>query len=1253
MAYICSGCNSEYQSERGLEWHQGRCEDFLSNDIAIYTIPNALQKFEEKRARKRRKLEEAKKPQELETEILYAQPQNVVEEAEIPLMQLAESTELPLPEPLAEQVPEIGPNGRVVQKKRLTWKLLQQLPAAPTPIPEPAPPADPMHPALVPPSAILQSSWKPALTTVPNSFGLYREYNTIPTHNPDDTTCLQDLVDNVSENYSKPCPQTSNHLISLGGATAGSSSFFPFQNSTTFGLMDWLWTGSAMKSISEMKKLVDFLKSDAFKPEDLQNFDIRAETAKLDQYLDGPPASSSCEVGPQPSCYPKDHWRESGVQIQVPDGQPHPLGSDIPTFTVPGLFHRSIVEVIKSTFSDSASHSFHYTPFKSFWHSDSGNAESRPQTQRLYDELYSSNAMIDAHTKLQQQPPEPGCSLEKVVAGMMLWSDSTHLANFGTASLWPIYLYFGNQSKFVRGKPNAAACHHIAYIPKLPPNFLDFYLELTGNGPSEDVLTHCRRELMHAVWALLLDEEFMHAYKHGIVIECPDDYPEKVLLATIRNFGSCPCPRCLVPKTKIPDIGKVYDNLQRQQTHRTDNSSQRFDITRAREYIFTDGKGVKSTYVEGILEPKSLVPTKNAFSQLSKFGFNFYDMLVPDFMHEFELGVWKSFFIHLVRIMVAEGTVQELNQRYRQVPTFGRSTIRKFTENASAMKKMAARNYEDLLQCALPVFDGLFVTSEHDKDISSLLFTLAEWHCLAKLRMHTETTIGLLEQCTTSLGTQLRRFERHICPCFDTRELPREEAARHRRQARKAAANGNPSEETASATKTPPKRKAFNLFTIKLHALGDYVKTIKTFGTTDSYSTQPGELEHRRVKRFYARTNKNGAVRQMTRLERRENILVRSKRRHEKSKSCKNKANSYHALGFADSEALPYTPPEFHHHVSTSRNFPVHIETFLASTSKTDPAIKNFIPKLQEHLLGRTLHPTWSGDGNEFTDDERGKIFIVNMRMFHHKVMRINYTGYDVRLGQDSINSRNHADIMILSRNNDGHPFEYGRVISVFHVEVIHNVEGAGPSIPVSKEVLWVHWFKRDASYRAGFKQKRLHRLEFLPSNNPAAFGFLDPDEVIRAVHLIPSFRYGTTKSLLRGESLARAPGEIDDWRFVDRDMYMRYAGGGVGHYKVDLNDVPILNSEPRLDEAADPPADPTVVGEELDEEERGDEEFENREEEERPESDKEEFPEEQQAGLKDGKLNGMDDMGAEDGEGNYLDPEDDEGGPLIRKMYK
>ena len=82
------------------------------------------------------------------------------------------------------------------------------------------------------------------------------------------------------------------------------------------------------------------------------------------------------------------------------------------------------------------------------------------------------------------------------------------------------------------------------------------------------------------------------------------------------------------------------------------------------------------------------------------FGFDFHTMLVVDFMHEFELGVWKALFKHLIRILFASGgsAISNLNERYRAVPTFGRSTIRRFTENASAMKKLAARNYEDLLQ---------------------------------------------------------------------------------------------------------------------------------------------------------------------------------------------------------------------------------------------------------------------------------------------------------------------------------------------------------------------------------------------------------------------------------------------------------------------------------------------------------------------------------------------------------------------------
>jgi hypothetical protein len=43
---------------------------------------------------------------------------------------------------------------------------------------------------------------------------------------------------------------------------------------------------------------------------------------------------------------------------------------------------------------------------------------------------------------------------------------------------------------------------------------------------------------------------------------------------------------------------------------------------------------------------------QNAFSQvLFKFGFDCFKMLAVDLLHEFELGVWKDFLIHIIRIL--------------------------------------------------------------------------------------------------------------------------------------------------------------------------------------------------------------------------------------------------------------------------------------------------------------------------------------------------------------------------------------------------------------------------------------------------------------------------------------------------------------------------------------------------------------------------------------------------------------------------
>jgi hypothetical protein len=119
----------------------------------------------------------------------------------------------------------------------------------------------------------------------------------------------------------------------------------------------------------------------------------------------------------------------------------------------------------------------------------------------------------------------------------------------------------------------------------------------------------------------------------------------------------------------------------------------------------------------------------------------------------------------------------------------------------------------------------------------SLLFTLAEWHALAKLRLHTDSTLDLLGNVTRELGQQARRFQAFTCSAFDTKELPKEAVRGRRRRAKR---DGNQASSSATVTeKAMPKKKTLNLFTYKWHALADYVKTIQFFGTSDSYSTQP------------------------------------------------------------------------------------------------------------------------------------------------------------------------------------------------------------------------------------------------------------------------------------------------------------------------------------------------------------------------------------------------------------------------------
>ena len=132
-------------------------------------------------------------------------------------------------------------------------------------------------------------------------------------------------------------------------------------------------------------------------------------------------------------------------------------------------------------------------------------------------------------------------------------------------------------------------------------------------------------------------------------------------------------------------------------------------------------------------------------------------------------------------------------------------------------------------QCAIPAFEGL-LPEPHNSALMNLLFIFAQWHALAKLRLHNDHTLALLDYTTTQLGALTRRFDRDTCSKVETKELAKEAEARACREAK-----GKGKGKAVSSARKPA---TLGIFTIKFHFLGDYVSTIRRFGTSDSYSTE-------------------------------------------------------------------------------------------------------------------------------------------------------------------------------------------------------------------------------------------------------------------------------------------------------------------------------------------------------------------------------------------------------------------------------
>jgi hypothetical protein len=196
--------------------------------------------------------------------------------------------------------------------------------------------------------------------------------------------------------------------------------------------------------------------------------------------------------------------------------------------------------------------------------------------------------------------------------------------------------------------------------------------------------------------------------------------------------------------------------------------------------------------------------------------------------------------------------------------------------------------------------------------------------------------------------------------------------------------------------------------------------------------------------------------------------------------------------------------------------------------------MQNFVSKLKHHILRRI---NTSEDSLRLNNEhDINTIIIKDDRMYEHHVARFNYTTYDVRRAQDVINPRtSHHNVMVLCSDNDiGQRYIYGRVLGVYHVNVIITGHGMVDYTPIRVEFLWIRWYNA-LDQCSDWSTSTLDRVNFPPLADEHSFDFIDPADVLRSCHIIPRFNSG--KKHEDGLGLSACAGDKNDWReyYVNR----------------------------------------------------------------------------------------------------------------------
>ncbi|KAG6913347.1 hypothetical protein DXG01_007535, partial [Tephrocybe rancida] len=221
-----------------------------------------------------------------------------------------------------------------------------------------------------------QDSETAPFTTPENVFGLFRCYETLPTHDPENSTSLESLSN-----------------LKKQKEDLRAFPYAPYPNRTAFQFGQWYWNEGSQKSQESFHSLMKIIESKDFNPDDIRGINWTKINNQLGLNDWDDDEWNDADAG----------WRTSSIAIQIPFHR-FTLTKGAREFVVKNFYRRPLVSVIREKLAlkkEDMRH-FHLEPFDLMWRK--GGVKD---PVRLYGEIYTSPSFAEAHRALQLSPPEP------------------------------------------------------------------------------------------------------------------------------------------------------------------------------------------------------------------------------------------------------------------------------------------------------------------------------------------------------------------------------------------------------------------------------------------------------------------------------------------------------------------------------------------------------------------------------------------------------------------------------------------------------------------------------------------------------------------------------------------------------------------------------------------------------------------------------------------------------------------------------